>query len=425
MILLAVVALGIVAPRPARGDENIGDAPAPIVRIALRAGDVTIRTWDRPEVGVSADPSISIERRIVRPDGNGTPILIPQVRTDTARGELQLPPESFVASTFPAGPRTLVIVRSTPATAPEAGPVTVNVPADSVAVFARTGKGNIDVRGYRGGTFVGFVGRGRLALDDVGGTVFAETNRGPLTITDSTLDRLRARSLAGNMAFERCTVHQIEATSVAGSIVFDGGTFAPGLARFESTSGDVAIGTSAGANLSGRATAGRVYTNFAAGARVDAREGEANATIGGGGPIVAATSESGNVYLYDGTLRARAGLPAQWKEPSQILERPQTHPRSGVPQGRSSPQFRAPRFVPLPRARHARSVSGVTGRATTSGLQRSRTSDGLGEARSTKARTSAALRRPASRYAAAGSPRVYNRTLRRTLAPATRRPSPG
>ena len=408
VILMAVVALGINALRPARGDEtSIGDAPAPIVRIALRTGDVTIRTWDRAEVGVSADPAIAVERRIVRPEGGGTPILIPQIRANSMHGELQLPPESFVASTFPAGARTLVIVRQAPGTAvAPPGPVTVNVPADSVAIFARTGKGNIDVRGYRGGTFVGFVGRGRLALADIGGTVFAQNNHGPVTIVDSTLDRVRARSLSGNMAFERCNVHQIEATSVAGSIVFDGGTFAPGLARFESTSGEVAIGTAAAANLSGRATNGRVYTNFSGKARVDARTGEANATVGGGGPLVAATSESGSVYLYDGTLHARGGLPSQWKEPADILARPQSKIQSNAPQSHT-PQFRAPRsfaphHVPAP-LRFPASLQPAPSRL--------------------RAEIFAAPRHRASRYAEAGSPRVYSHTLRRTFAPASRRPS--
>lgn len=391
---MAVSALGVIAPGTARGDEtNRSDADAPIVRIVMRAGDVTIRTWDRPEVGITADPSIAVVRRTVQPDGAGAPKLIPQVAVKTAHGELQLPPESFVASTFTAGPRPLVLVHSTPATPPDAGPVTVNVPADSVYVFARTGAGNIDVHGYHGGTFVGFVGRGRLALDDVGGTVFAQTKSGPLTITDSTVERIRARSLTGNMAFERCNVQQIEATSVAGSIVYDGGHFQPGLARFESTTGDVAIGTAAAAQLSARATGGgRVYTNFNAKTHVDARDGEANASVGGGGPVVNATTGSGNVYLYDGSLRSRAALPPEWQAPLAVLQRPQQHLRRDVPELRT-PQTRGIRtFVPhRPPAQHFR------------------------------AETSAEPQRRASTYAAAGWLRAYNRTLRRSAVPENRR----
>jgi hypothetical protein len=47
-------------------------------------------------------------------------------------------------------------------------PVTITVPSDSAFVFARTGNGTLDVHDYRGGTFVGFVGRGRMQLDERG-----------------------------------------------------------------------------------------------------------------------------------------------------------------------------------------------------------------------------------------------------------------
>ena len=393
---IAVLGLCVIAAGSARGDDTApNEAVAPIVRIALRNGDVTIRTWDRSDVQVSADPAITVERRTVRPAGGGAAMLIPQTGAATASGQLALPPESFVPTTFAPGPRTLVLVRGTPGAGPPAGPVSVNVPADSVFIYARTGNGNIDVHGYRGGTFVGFVGRGRLALDGVGGTVFAQTKRGPLTVTDSTLERIRARSLLGNMTFERCNVRQIEATSVAGSIVYDGGHFAPGLARFESSTGDVAIGTAAAAQVGGRATGGgRVYTNFNARTRVDTRDGEAVASVAGGGPVVTATSASGNVFLYDGSLRTRAGLPPQWNAPAAVLQRPQAHVHRDLPGARAPEPGTRPLVPHQPRREGAH--------------------------RAATAKTFAAPPHRASRYAAARSLRVYNRTLRRNAGPAIR-----
>src|SRR5665213_2870012 len=56
-------------------------------------------------------------------------------------------------------------------------------------------------------------------------------------------------SIAAHDVFERCRSKQIEATSVTGSIVYDGGAFDPGLARFESQSGNIALGVTSSAQL--------------------------------------------------------------------------------------------------------------------------------------------------------------------------------
>jgi hypothetical protein len=112
-----------------------------------------------------------------------------------------------------------------------------------------------------------------------------------MIVTNSSFERVRARSLTGNMTFEHCNVRQIEATSVNGSIVYDGGSFQPGSRGFESTRGDVAVGANGPAELGGHADgSGRVYTNFQGPAHVDGRDGEASATVDGGGPVVTATS---------------------------------------------------------------------------------------------------------------------------------------
>ncbi|MBC5799569.1 MAG: hypothetical protein GIX03_11185 [Candidatus Eremiobacteraeota bacterium] len=316
-------ALGAAAATPVRADvATVDNVAAPIVRVNVGEGDVTIRTWDRPAVAVDGDPSLLVTRRVVRPRGEDRSVLIPGVEGQTARGLEQLPPEGFVVSSIPPGPRDLVVVRSTSPS--DVGPVTVHIPADSVFVYAHAARGNLDVHDYKAGTLIGFVGRGRLTLDDVGGTVFAQTNHGALLANDSNFERIRARSLMANMAFERCSARQIEASSVGGSIVYDGGSFRPGLARFESSTGNVAIGTAGAAQLTARTAAGgRVFTNFTNGARVDAHDDAAAVAVGNGGPVVTATSGSGNVYLYDGSLRARSSLPPPWRAATRTLDRPQ------------------------------------------------------------------------------------------------------
>jgi hypothetical protein len=346
------IAAFMMAPAVACADVTTLDGTdAPIVRVNVRHGNVTIRTWNRPTVSVDADPALLVERRIAHENGQPAAILIPRAAQNANGVAAELPLESFVLSPFPPGDRESIVVRNAPgdltvpaALTPETD-VTVTVPANTVFVFAHTADGVLDVRDYRSGTFVGFVGRGRLMLVNVGGTAFAQTNRGPLVVQDSSFDRLRARSLYGNMTFERCNVRQIEATDIAGSIVFDDGAFEPGLARFDSMRGTVAVGALGPVQLSAHTGGfGRVYTSFTRGARVSGEDGEASATVGSSGPVVTATTERGNVYLYDGSLRGRLMMPPVWLAPLGVLDRP-ANPQ--FPEARGAFPFARP-FGPRP-----------------------------------------------------------------------------
>jgi hypothetical protein len=338
----------------ARADEQLIDAnPGAIVRINVREGDVTIRTWNRPQIAIDGDPSLSVEKRS-NSAPLAAPIPIPQMEQDTPNGSAALPLETFVAAPIPEGPHDVVIVKSGPTT--PRGSVTVTIPSDTAFVFARAANGKLDVSDYRGGTLAAFTRNGRLSLTNVGGTVFAQTFRGPLVVRGSSFDRIRARSLFGNVSFEHCDARQIETTTVDGSIVYDGGSFAPGLARFESTNGNVAIGASGNVQYGAHAVGdGHVYTNFNGRSRVDERGPDTNAFVGEGGPLVTATTQGGNVYLYDGSLRSRTGLPPEWQPAYATLERPgerseeiQPRPDLGPPRY-VAPRYVAPHFDAQPR----------------------------------------------------------------------------
>jgi hypothetical protein len=342
-LFLAVALLAVAGP--AAADVQVIDGTtAPIVRINIREGDVVVRTWDREAISIDGDPSLDVERRTSEESGETVPIAIPQISAfeDTPQ-RVSLPPESFVTAPIPSGRREVVVVKSAPGT--PRSPVTVFVPNDSAFVYARAGNGTLDVEDYRGGTLVALTRNGRLTLGNVGGTVFAQTWRGPVVVRNSNIDRVRVRSLLGNVTFERCNVRQIETTTVAGSIVYDGGSFSPGLARFESTDGNVAIGANGNVQYGAHATSdGHVYTNFSEHVTVDTRNGGTSATVGDGGPVVTATTQGGNVYLYDGSLRGRAQLPPEWQPALATLQRP------GLAAGARAPlstrQHR--RFVPPP-----------------------------------------------------------------------------
>jgi hypothetical protein len=317
----AVLAAACRPPAACADVTSVDGANAPIVRISVRSGDIIVRTWDRSSVQVDGDATLTVERSTTRQAGGERSILIPEAEAKTNDGTATLPAESFVSAYIPPGERDVITVHET--ALDSTSPVTVTIPADSVFLFAHASNGILEVHDYRAGTFVGFASRGRLSLVGVGGTVFAQTGLGPLLVHGSSFDRIRARSLRGNVIFEHCSARQIETTAVDGSIVYDAGTFGAGLARFESTSGNVAVGTTSAANLGGRTMGGgRVYTDFASDSAVDAGDGETTAVVKGGGPVVTATSEIGNVYLYDGSLRERGSLPPEWSAPQQTLQRP-------------------------------------------------------------------------------------------------------
>jgi hypothetical protein len=320
---------------PARADVQTFDGlQAPVIHVNLRSGDLTIRTWDRQAVQVDGDPSLKIVRRINTVPVNQEPTLIPPAETPGQDGPVNLPAESFVTSLAP-GPHDVINVRGEEAAG--TGPVTVTVPSDAALVLARTVNGNLEVHNYRAGTLLGFVRNGRIALDNVGGTVFVQNLRGPVLVNDSDVSRIRARTALGNLVFERCNVKQVEATSVNGSIVYDGGSFAPGLARFDSTHGNVAIGANGPVQMGGHAASGRVYTLFDNRAQIDRGDGAAHAAVGTGGPVITATSGSGNVYLYDGSLRSRQRVPPEWNAPDQTLRGPAA-PARHAPRARRAPR---------------------------------------------------------------------------------------
>ena len=318
MAILAALATG--SPLPARANiTKLDSTAAPIVRISIRRGNVTIHTWDRSTVRVDGDPSLVVERHVTQQDGGERSLLIPEAHIKNARGLLVLPAETFVSASLPAGQRDLISVHTV--SNANVGAVTITIPADSVFLFAHISKGDLVVHDYRYGTFVGFAARGRLSLVNGGGTAFLQTGFGSLAVIQSSFDRLRVRSLLGSIVFGRCAVRQIEATSIEGSIVYDDGIFEAGLARFESTYGDVAIGSTSAVQLGGRTmTSGRVYTSFADDTPVESRSGQTDAIIKGGGPVVTATSEMGNIFLYDGTLRNRPQMSAPWTGPTMTLE---------------------------------------------------------------------------------------------------------
>ncbi len=281
---------------PVRADEQFDVGPSPIINIHVNRGQVTIQTWDRPQVLISSEKPTDVRHLTPAEVDPGIPrqVQIASDRILTVHGPVTLPAESFVIPELPAGPHDAIVARGN-------GRMTITVPRDSAMVMAQQRAGHLTLDNYHG-IFVAHARAAGVSLNDVSGTGFVESLRGRVDANDSSFDRLRVRTATGDMLFKGCTSHQIQATSAYGSIVYDNGSFQPGLARFESDHGDVALGVRGNAQIGAHSGSGHVVSSFEDDARVSGDPATKQATLGNGGPVVTATSKNGAVYLYSGSM---------------------------------------------------------------------------------------------------------------------------
>ncbi|MEA2665519.1 MAG: hypothetical protein QOI11_2463 [Candidatus Eremiobacteraeota bacterium] len=339
LVGLGLLVLGcLAAPVPARAATSSFDVGDQVwVQIAVRGkgNELAVRTWDRSTVQVdSGDDAPAIERRSIT---TGTPqyplsaLLPPFAWSQRADGQVTqgiFPPEDFPFAPLRPGPHDLIRV-----TADDGARLVVTVPANTGVLRVLVGAGVTAIEGYRGANLFVIQGAGRVQLSGVGTTAFAQMSYGTLYASDSAFDRIRVRAIDTHVVFEHCRSKQIETSTISGSIVYDGGTFDPGLARFESQSGNIALGAAGAAQLSGRSGDGRVYTWVQRRASTDQHgDGEASLTVGGSGPLVNAISTHGNVYLYDGTLASRRNVAPEWRGVHQLFtsRRRAAAPRAGI-----------------------------------------------------------------------------------------------
>lgn len=329
LVLCAAAVVG-----PARAGSNafdVGDQAVVNLVVRGRGNEITIRTWDRGSVQVEyADENAPVVAHNVA--SFGTRALVQQVppqlyalrdRDGLPSAAGALAPEEFPYAGFRGGSHDVVRID-----APENSRLIVTVPSSTGILAVRAGGSQTTVEGYRGANLFVMQNQGRVQVTNAATTAFVQVNHGVVYAADSSFDRLRVRGITAHDVFERCRSKQIEATSVFGSIVYDGGSFDPGLARFESQTGNIALGVTSAAQLNGRSGEGHVYTMFdrRAGANVEQHgDGEAVATVGGGGPLVSAISARGNVYFYDGSLLSRRSVAGEWRTVHQIFN---THRRA-------------------------------------------------------------------------------------------------
>lgn len=328
----AVLLVAAIFPMPARAASSsftIGDQSVVQVWAGNRS-EITIRAWNRPMIQFDTDDeAVQVLRRPIifgtpqNPLSVGIPLRTVKVR-DPVTGlmtDTTFAPEEFpYAADFHAGEHDTIRI-----VAGQGSHLTVMVPATVAILDARLrGSGALTIDGYHGSTLFATSTGGKMTLSNVSSASFLQPLYGRLFVSDSSFDRLRVRSNTAALIFDRVNTRQIEATTLSGPIVWDDGTFDAGLARFESTYGAIAIGTANGAQIEARSGDGRIAWMWDKRTPMDARgEGEATATVDGGGPLVTAVSAHGNVFLYDGSLASRRVIPPDWRRLDALLHPPE------------------------------------------------------------------------------------------------------
>lgn len=279
---------------------QVAVAPNPVLWVQLRSGHLTVRTWDRPSVQIEADANVQWHHFNANEIAARVPAQV-MMWSQTIRGpagDMTLPAEAFIIPTLQGSDHDAVVARGD-------GNAVITVPSTTALVVTNVSEGAISIQNYRGGVFIAHVRAGQVELMNVEGTGAVQVVNGPVDARNSDFNRLRVRTARGNMVFENCSSRQIEATSLMGSILYDNGLFQPGLARFESQRGDVALGVAGGGvQIGAHSSAGQIYSGFEGReASIQRQLNDAQATVNGGGPFITATSGTGSVIFYKGALR--------------------------------------------------------------------------------------------------------------------------
>jgi hypothetical protein len=326
---------------PASADEQFDVGASPVLNVQLSRGHLTVQTWDRQQVQISSDQPVDVQHLSPSQVDPREPkqIQVSSQAIQTAHGLVTLPAESFVLPDIPGTQHDAIVARGQ-------GNVTITIPRNTGIVIAHVRAGQLTLNGYHG-IFVAQTRGAGITLNDVSGTGFVESLRGRIVASNSSFDRLRVRTATGNMLFQGCTSHQIQATSAYGSIVYDNGHFEPGLARFESEHGNVALGVQGGAQIGAHSGSGHVVSSFHNEANVRGNPATKQATVHGGGPVVTATSKNGSVYLYSGSINEH---PRVRQELNGSTRLPVRYPAAAPPQNlapNARPPF--PRAASFPR----------------------------------------------------------------------------
>lgn len=300
--LAAVLALGILsstadAQRSRRGGSDMRMVLDTTYRFARNglldaeqiSGDVTVTTWDRPEVRVRA----WIERGRVTSQLTESRV---RLRVESERGNRDIGDSRFEV-TVPTGTRVRV--------ASVSGDVTVA--GTGGEVDASSVSGDLEVKNTTGPTSVKSVS-GDVSVRQVSGDLSVRTVSGDVDV-DQVEGDVQAASVSGEITLAGLRSRNVTARSTSGEIDFSGAVRPDGRYQFNSHSGEIRLSLppDVGADLSVRTFSGELESDFPVtlGGRNRTSTRTLEFTLGNGGARITAETFSGDVLLRRAGGRSR------------------------------------------------------------------------------------------------------------------------
>lgn len=217
--MLATLALAALILAPIQQDTTISVARGTRLEMNNRSGQVTVRTWNRNAVQVSADLS---DRDRLQVDAGGGVV---RIRHQSWHGD----ESADFRLTVPAWMELSIGTTE--------GDITVQ--GSEARLDLRSVEGNISVQGGRDFITVHSV-EGEITVAGADGRVEVNTVDGGVGLTDVTGD-IAISAVDGDITLDGMTSSEVEATTVDGDILYRG-TIAPnGRYRFDSHSGDLTL----------------------------------------------------------------------------------------------------------------------------------------------------------------------------------------
>lgn len=325
---LGALLVGLAGAAPGAAQSSalvLADQPVIVIQLTGTANVLTVRSWDRPFLQVDdPDGTANVSRGASNWGGAAHPLTLrlgpfPYFERQGIQvvGNGLLPPEDFPLAGFRPGLHDAVRI-----VAAGGAHLTVVVPAGTGILEVNVKGGRTEIDGYHGANLFVLQQQGQVHVRSTTTTAYLQQQSGTIDLTNDAFTRIRVRDNAARLFFDHCRTTQIEATTVSGPIVYDDGSFEPGLARFESQHGSIALGVDENAQVVAHTQSGKVYAQFDGPTPMQQHsDGDATATIGGGGTLVSAITESGNVYLYDGAFGDHRNLGPQWRPVHQFFNR--------------------------------------------------------------------------------------------------------
>lgn len=247
--------------------------------VVLRSGDINITGWDRKEAKLESN---SKEGFIVKADG------------DTIKVESDKSKESFFSAS--EGDLKLQV--------PKGASISLVTISGDVHIQSMTGRcrvkcvsGDVQVFGCKGPVDIKTVS-GNVTAKNIQSSFSAKTVSGDLDAAEIKGSLLEAKSVSGNIEFNKTDVQQGRINSLSGEIRFVGSIGSKGSLEAKSFSGDMVVKLPAGSGfqVNAKTKSGDVKVGFSMD-QVQKEENKVKGRVGRGGAELKLKSFSGDIEV--------------------------------------------------------------------------------------------------------------------------------